>query len=647
MKKLSFLLLFIATACLAQEEKSTKIGLTTAKELQMPFYIKDTTANAVVLYEHANVYIDELNNFKFRTDYYYRIKLFKKEVFDKATISISLYKEEKVKEIKAVTYNLSEAGEIKKTHVSKAAIFTKEIDKNWKEVTFTFPDIKEGSVIEYVYSVLSPYPQLDDWYFQSDIPKIKSEYDSAILGNYKYNTRLIGFQKLDKDNPSVKNSCVYIPAIGNGACAVSSFGMNDIPAFIEEEHMLSKKNFISRVSFDLVSFTSVKGWVTKYTKTWKDADRSFKELYLDGQTSKKRFFKKKLPQKIIMVSDDLPRAKKVFNFIKNHFSWDKRNWTRGRIRIKKAFENRSGSVAVINLSLYNMLQAAEIESYLVMSSTRNNGLPTKLYPVTSGFNYVLVKAIINGKEYFLDATNKQLPFGMVPLKCLNGEGRVLDFENGSYWDLIVPTGSTSKKIKMQMTLSENGFVGKSFVSRTGYYALGKREEITVLSEDAYLENFEEIYPKIEVENYQNRSLDNLEKSLQEVFELAIEEELEGFATLRIHPFFMGKLAKNPFKMEKRDYPVDFGYPRKNTYLLSLKIPEEYTIKKLPESKGLKLPNGGGSFLFKTSKTKTGLNLYFSYKISKKSFSKEEYFYLKEFYKQLIEAQNSYIELEKK
>ena len=37
-----------------------------------------------------------------------------------------------------------------------------------------------------------------------------------------------------------------------------------------------------------------------------------------------------------------------------------------------------GNIFDINLSLYNTLQAANIESYLVLTSTRNKGLPTKL-----------------------------------------------------------------------------------------------------------------------------------------------------------------------------------------------------------------------------------------------------------------------------
>jgi hypothetical protein len=70
-----FLYLLILPCLFAQKEKSTKMGQTTLEELEMTIYAKDSSATAVVLYEHANRYPDKLNNQIPRTDYYYRIKI--------------------------------------------------------------------------------------------------------------------------------------------------------------------------------------------------------------------------------------------------------------------------------------------------------------------------------------------------------------------------------------------------------------------------------------------------------------------------------------------------------------------------------------------------------------------------------------------
>jgi len=650
MKKITLIIIFVVTATFAQKEKSTKLGSLKREELLLKSYSKDTTANALVLYEHANLYLDEDHHYDFRTDYYYRIKLFKKEAFNKAIIKIFLYKKQQVKEIKGITYNLQKEGKVIETSLKKDQIFVNQENENYKSVSFTLPNLKEGCVVEFKYSIISPYSRLKSWYFQSDIPKIKSEYDAAILGNYEYRTRLVGFLKLDKDKPSIKKNCMYVKGVGRGDCAIYSYGMDSIPVFEEEEFMLSKENFISKVVFDLKSFTSINRKVKEYTKTWKDTDKTFKKNYLEGQTSKYSFFKKQLPQKVLSISNPLEKAKKVYRFIKKHYTWNGRNWESGKMKIKSKFKQKSGSVAAINLALYNSLKAAKIASNIVMISTRENGLPTKLYPVTKDFNYIIVRVVIEGKTYFLDATEKLLPFGMLPYRCLNGEGRVLDFKKGSYWELIKTIQKTSTKTVLQLELKEDQFIGKIKKVQKGYPAFFKRKQLEKLTEEEYLEELESKNPNLEIDDYKIENKEtNLEEAVIETFWVTIDnDDFQNNKKIRFNPFFTERITKNPFKLNKRDYPVDFGYIRSETYLLTLKIPENYIIKKLPKNSAVTLPNKGGRFIFRIiRKGNRGIQLYFKFDINRKIFSNQEYFYLKEFYKQLIATQKGYIELEKK
>ena len=63
-------------------------------------------------------------------------------------------------------------------------------------------------------------------------------------------------------------------------------------------------------------------------------------------------------------------------------------------------KKKLGNIFDINLSLFNALQASGINSKIVLLATRNKGLPTRLFPVISDFNFLIVKTIINGKTYF-------------------------------------------------------------------------------------------------------------------------------------------------------------------------------------------------------------------------------------------------------
>ena len=73
---------------------------------------------------------------------------------------------------------------------------------------------------------------------------------------------LSGFLNLDKNESSVKDYCMELPDGRVSACVHITYAMNDIPAFKEEDFMLSKKSkdgqvllHLSRISLNLKSGT--------------------------------------------------------------------------------------------------------------------------------------------------------------------------------------------------------------------------------------------------------------------------------------------------------------------------------------------------------------------------------------------------------
>lgn len=649
MKKLTLLLLMLLFTLniVSQKHKSSKMGQTTLEELKMTVYAKDSSASAVVLYEHTNRYPDKFNDETPRTDYYYRIKILNKSSFNLADIVVNLYKKQKITNISAVSYNLKENGTIETTILLNKDIFTVKEDENWVIKKFTLPNIKEGTVIEYKYSILSPYLSIKDWNFQSDIPKIKSKFDAAILGNYTYHIKLVGPLKLNFNEVTVDKKCVFIEGIGSGACVIYNYSMNDIPAFKEENYMLSKKNYISRLTFDLKSSTSYRGVVKNLTTTWEQADESLKKQFFNNQTSKKKYFKKNIPDSILNTENNLIRAKQVYSFIQNHYSWNNKNWTNEDAKVKRAFKEKTGNVGEINISLYNSLKAANIDANLLVLSTRDNGMPTKLFPIIYDYNYVIVKATISNKEYYLDATDKFLPFGQVPVRALNGEARVISFKEDGEWTVLKPFQKSTKSTRLSLKLDKNGeFSGTLNIKRTGYSAANKRKEIAGINEEDYLSEFESENVDIEVEEYKVRAEKDIKKPLQESFNITIFKSDQLKNKVRINPFFFERIKENPFKLKERTYPVDFAYPRKSNYSLSLKIPENYKITQLPKDIAIALPNNGGRFILKTVQKNNLITLFIRFSIHKKSYSSEKYFTLKEFFKQIVIAESADIILEK-
>lgn len=503
---------------------------------------------------------------------------------------------------------------------------------------FTFPNVQDGSILEYKYTLVSPYfYDLEGWEFQHELPTVYSLFQTVLPGNFKYNRILYGSKKLDIKNVSMKKKGFLLPSnSGSVDVEVNIFGMKDIPSFREEEYMLSRKNYISRIVYEPVAFKSFSGYSQVFTRNWKDVDQRFENRSDFGeQLSKKSYFRRKLPKSILEIKDDLERAKAVYGFIQSNYTWSGRYFSYG-MDVKDAFNDKLGSVSAINISLVNALEAANLEAKSVILSSRNNALPTELYPVLSNFNYVLAVLILNDQKILLDATEENAPFGIIPDRALNVKGRVLDFKKGSYWMDIEPIKQNIYYTNSQLTAGSDGvFKGKVSQTNIGYFALHKRNKIQKETLLEYKKNKERQKSGIEIENLEVEDLEVIENPLKETFDISIEPERVGDKVL-LYPFINHPyISVNPFKMKDRNYPVNFGYPFTNTYLISIDLGEIYEIEQLPKSRSIKLPNDDGECSVTYAVEDNRINIRFNSKISEYHYPADAYQSLKTFFGTMV------------
>ncbi len=138
------------------------------------------------------------NSFSLEFKNYRRAHILNKNGYDIANVEIRIYTdgraEEELQSLKAVTYNL-ENGKVVETKLeAKSAVFKDKISKNLLIKKFTFPNIKEGSIIEYEYKLHSDFTfNLQPWDFQSEYPCLWSEYNVGIPEFYYYVTLSQGY----------------------------------------------------------------------------------------------------------------------------------------------------------------------------------------------------------------------------------------------------------------------------------------------------------------------------------------------------------------------------------------------------------------------------------------------------------------------
>lgn len=510
------------------------------------------------------------------------------------------------------------------------------------------PNVKEGSVITYTYTIESSFIyKYYGWEFQEDIPKLYSEYNTSIPAVYDYYIKLVGPLELDHKSMNLKKHCLDG---GNGAyadCTISKYTMKNIPAFVEEGYMTSKRNYLSRIEYELNTVNRFDGTIDKIAKQWKDADKELKTSPTIGkQLNKKSHLNGLLTD--LPATNTLEKAKKIYHFIQDRFTWNKKIALFKNVDVKELEKNKSGNAAEINILLHNVLEENGFNVKPVLLSTRSNGLPTKLFPVISEFNYLLVKLDLGGKTYFLDATNKYLSFGQIPFRCLNEYGRLLDFKDGSYW-VDIGKGITSlQQHQLELHLTEdNTFEGTLNSRFTGYPALVKKKSYFDSSPEKYIETIDENLVNLEVNSHQVNSTkrDNV---FNETFDITFSEDNIIEDKIYLNPFIIKFFDENPFKLQERTYDIDFGYKRAYVYTFIINLGDTYTIQEAPKSLSLRLPNKSGTFLL-TSQVKDGnsLELIFKLNFKKTQYGPGYYNVLKKMMNKVVNTQlNSIVVLKK-
>jgi hypothetical protein len=653
-KLLLNLLIFISFTTICKAQEST-FGDYNLGEMQQKSYPADTTAHAFVLKEFGTARLDVSDNdIKIYFKYQVKIKILDSKAFDKGTVLIPYYDSDNIHDevsaIEGQTTYMDDNGGIHVAELDKSKIFRTTENKYWKQVKFALPNIRNDCIIEYSYTkAIDGFYRFPEWKFQDDIPKVYSEFKVHIPAFWVYNAMIRGPLKLTTSKSEVEHDC-FTSRGAKCDCSYLTYGMANIPALIEEDYMTSPNNFLSAIYFNLEEWTNpYTGVKNKVTKEWRDIDYNLKHSEYFGSQIKKDLLKNYIAPVIAGKTDDMGKAIAVYSYIQKNIKWNNIYSTVSE-GVRKALDTHTGHVGDINIALVAALNSAGIKTDAVLLSTRNNGIVNKLYPVENDFNYVVAKANIGTESYLLDATDPMLPFGMLPLKCLNDQGRVMSLDKPSYWIDLVATQKKAITSNLDLTLQPNGKLkGTITTYSNGYEAYEKRKAIKKFNTvDEYIENLDEKLGKVKILKSEVLNLDSLNMPLGEIYEV----EIDVFGSLNhdrfsFNPVLFDRIISNPFKLAERTYPVDWGMPSSSRYILNMHLPAGYTIEGAPQAVSIGLPNKGGQFI--TEFTGEGNTFVYSNVIqfNKSLYSQEEYPYLKELYNKIIASEKADIVFSKK
>jgi hypothetical protein len=650
-----------------------KFGDVPLEQLKMTRYDKDSSAAAVVLADYGETVIDynQTTGFEMNFERIRRIKILTKDGLAQADFSIMLYHnnsgdDEKITGLKAVTYNL-ENGKVVESKVKTDGIFKEKFDANRDLMKLTWPNVKEGSVIEITYSVNSDFFfNLQDWQFQDDIPVVWSEYRTRIPEYFTYDKYMQGYIPLVINEQTKLPRSINLSSIDRGsatlsrstATTISNESINytenrfrwvaqNVPAFKPEPFITTANDYISEIKFELSYTRFPNGGTTNYMGSWEDINKQFAESENFGAHVKGNGFLKKTVDGITAgLTTPEEKMNALCNYVKQNIAWNEvyRDYATS---IKKVFEEKKGNSGEINLLLISMLEKADLTVYPVLISTRNHGFLRENIPVSTQFNSVICQVQVGDKSFLLDATEKLLPVGALPEQCLNGKGLAISKDGYRWVDLQSP-GRSRTIVNVDLTLNNSGELkGTMQIDKSGYHGLKSRKNYFSKGEPDYIKDFLGSR-SWELSKSEFRETKEIQNPFKEIHELNISDHVTSAGNvLYMNPFLLNREESNPFKPEKREYPVDYGSPFDQMYVIKVVVPDDYIVEELPKSKIFMLPGSAAKYLYNVTQLGNTISITSNISINKSLFTQDEYPNLREFYNQVVAKQAEQIVFKKK
>jgi hypothetical protein len=601
----------------------------------------DENAASEILYKSVHFSVDN-NSGSLIKKTFYRIKIYDKDkAEDWLNLEIPLYQsgsnQETISKIKAYTYNL-ENGATVTTKVDKSSKYKSKESKNYSITKFAFPNVKNGSVIEYQYEVTSPFLYVvPEILIETDTPSLYTEYVLDSPSNIAYNVNYTG--SLNPKYRIVEEKNMY-----GTNYRTFRFGYENVKGFKTEKFVSNDRNYRTKISAELNStnFRELK----LYSSSWEEIKkRLYENEDFGGELKRTKLAKENMPVTVALLNSDIEKADAIFNYVKNTFTWNKDRGIYTEDGIKKMIETKIGNAAEINLFLVMMLREAGIKADPLAISTVSNGLINIASPNVSNLNFVIAAIQTKDGFHLYDATAKQSSMDQLPPRDWNQFGILLPKDKVQH--LTMMNAKTSfTYLTADAKINEDGSISGTYSDKdTGTYAMFAKENYDD-NADKYKKQYKENYA-IDFTNIDSNVLENgdFESKMKFTSDNLIDKIGKKII---INPMlFLNKNSNEFDQTEQRKYLIDFISPFTRIKKITLEIPEGYSIEEMPKSKKIVTEDREIEYSYTIEQKGNKLEVISTTKVMSPNYEKEYYPAFKQIWGVASKQENQVISLVKK
>ena len=654
MKKKLFLILCLSLSSIIDFAQGLQVnkkwGKPTQQELTMTEYATDPDADAVILYNKVETYYTICSNgFLVTNQVRCRIKVLKPDGKEWGNVSIGYWDHEtnheireKVVGLKGISYNM-ENGTVVKAKLESSMIHEERLDKEQKQIKFSMPKVQVGTVMEYEYRIESEiFYDLRDWYAQSSIPVLYTEYSLSVPEWFKFSIEESGVNRLDKEQGggSINLGNEIIPT---NDC---TFIGQNLPALKDDDFVWHAKDFGSKITHELRGIY-VPGQVLKnYTANWEDIDKT-----LSDDTDFGGRLKKSSPLKEEIAASDIPsiadkkaRALAVFQLLQKKVRWNGEYAFEAK-SASKLLKEGTGTNADINFLYINMLRDAGVEAMPVLLRKRSRGrLPLTHASIKYLSTFVVGIQDTDSTLCYIDASVEAPSLNILPPELLVERARVYSPKGQGFWVDLQKVANGKEKKVIQGKLDSQGLLTglcnnvykdeeAAWVSKKWREAKDSLSMISSMKER----------DGIDITKYQRKSIADKTFTVRETIGFTKQFDTAG-DQIYLNPLVLIPMKENPFKSEKRDLPVEFPYCQQETLNVMIELPAGYQVEDIPSPIALEFDGMTARVIYRQQNNQ--LAVQYRMEVSKLFYYQNQYADLRSFFDKIVESCNQILTVKK-
>lgn len=415
----------------------------------------------------------------------------------------------------------------------------------------------------------------------------------------------------------------------------------------DESFVSNIKDYTSSVSHELSIIQYPNSPIKTLSYSWEDVCKSIYDNENFGSELKKAgYFETEIEQILQNKNTKEEKIVAVLEYVKEQMKWNNNYGILCQDGLKAAFKKRTGNVAEINLMLVSMLRFAGLEANPVLVSTKSNGIP--LFPSRTAFNYVVCAVEIPDGVIMLDATDINSSINIMPIRVLNWQGRLIRKEGSSVFVALKPSIISKENTTGLVSIDKEGNLsGKLRMQYFDYNAYRFRDKFLNENKDSYVESLEKKLGQIEIDEYVVTNEKTISKPILEEFSFNHSSFIELIGDrMYFSPFLFFSINDNPFKAEKREYPIDFIYPQEDRYSITINIPEGYVVESVPKNSVFAIENSQLLYKFNINASDGKIQILSTTTVNESMITPNYYDDIKDFFKKIVENQTEKIVLRK-